>query len=396
MEEEYQAAESRIPRWALIAGVVIVFMCLAFLLALFLARTKLLSVAVSVLASDTPTVTQTLPPTDTLAPLPTDTEAATLTPSEIPTETPLPMPPSQIVALAQGGPALNESFADNANNWQGINTISEVTIQEQKLQLRSSESGKPAVGFCQGENCGPYQDFYYYQSEIVEDRPSTLALGLVFGLNQQKSAFYSFAIRPSSAEFALLKFANGQWQNLIDWTSNPAIKFYPFVNVIGASYQEGNIFLFINGSQVGNFTDKQPYKSGWIGFSVESDGVRLLASNVTVYNLAPVTPQPPAPVGAATQPAVYQSPTPASRFTPTITPQGACPAYVPGGNFVLVVFKTGTSKGDITINGTKYRVQQGNNVFYLPLKKSHVVEIGNKSYDMYYEVCKIVNLKLNQ
>ena len=108
---------------------------------------------------------------------------------------------------------------------------SEVTIQEQKLQLRSSESGKPAVGFCQGENCGPFQDFYYYQSEIVEDRPSTLALGLVFGMNQQKSGFYSFAIRPSSAEFALQKFANGQWQNLIEWSSNPAIKFYPFVNI---------------------------------------------------------------------------------------------------------------------------------------------------------------------
>ena len=200
MEEDYQPQESRVPKWALIAGVVVVFLCLAVLLTLFLARTRLLSVALSVMASETPTVTNTLPPTETFTPAPTATETPTVEPSEIPTETPVPMPPSAITALSQGGPVLEEDFSDNQNNWVGISSNSEVIIQEQQLQLRSSETGAPAIGFCQGDQCGPYQDFYYYQSDLVEDRPSTLALGLVFAINSTKSGWYNFAVRPSSAE----------------------------------------------------------------------------------------------------------------------------------------------------------------------------------------------------
>ena len=397
MEEEYQAVENRIPRWVLIGGVVLVFACLALLIALFLMRTRLLSVAVSVLASDTPTPSETLPPTFTFTPAPTDTEAPTLAPSETPLPTSLPMPPAEVMALAQGSPALSEAFADNSNNWQGINQTSEVIIQEEQLQLRSDDPGKAAVGFCQGEKCGPYQDYYYVQAELVEDRVSTLSLGLIFGLNQQKSGFYNFAIRPSAAEISLQKVANGQWTTVIDWTPAPSAKFYPFVNVLGVSYLQGNIQLFLNGALVGSYKDPQPYAGGRIGFAVESDGVRLLASNVLVLNLSPVTPTPPSAPGAGTpQPPVYASPTAAGRATFTPTPQGACPAYVPAGNFVLVVFKSGPGKGEITINGSKVKLDQGNNVFYLPLGKVHVVVIKNKTYELYYEKCIIRNLKLNE
>jgi hypothetical protein len=401
MEEEIQAQESRIPRWALIAGVVVVFLCLAALVALFLARTQLLSVAVGVLASETPTPSDTVIPTETFTPRPTDTEAPTLQPSETPTPTQVPMPPVGVVSLSQGGPVLADAFADNANGWQGINQTSEVIIQENQLQLRSADPGAAAVGYCQSETCGPYEDFYYVQAEIVEDRPSTLALGLVFAMNQPKSGFYIFNIRPASAEFNLIKFTNGQFTRLLDWTPNPAVKFYPFVNKLGATYQEGNIQLYANGVLVGSFVDKQPFTGGRIGFAVESDGVRLLASNVMVMTLAPVTPTPPSTPGSepqpgVTQPATYQSPTPAPRFTATPTEPGSCPSYVPSGNFVLIVFKTGTGKGEIKINGNNVKVNQGNNVFYLPLDQTHVVVVGNRTVEYLFEVCKIVNLKLNQ
>lgn len=395
-DEEYQAPESKIPKWALIAGVVLVFVCLAALVGIFLARTQLLSIAVNALASETPTSTQTSIPTETFTPAPTDTEMPTEEATATASPTPLPMPPPEIAALAQGGPVLSDGFVDNTNDWQGINQTSEVIIQEQQLQLRSDDSGKPAVAYCQGENCGPYQDYYYIQAEMVEDRVSTLSLGLIFGLNQQKSGFYNFAIRPSSGEISLQKVANGQWQTLIDWTASPAVKFYPFVNTLGVSYLDGNIQLFANGMMVGTYKDAQPYKSGRVGFAVESDGVRLLASNLMVMNLAPVTPTPPSLSGEGTQVPVYASPTAASRFTPTPTQPGACPAYVPSGNFVLIVFKTGTGRGEIKINGSNIKVDQGNNVFYLPLKQTHVVQIKNRSYELYYEVCKIVSLKLNE
>ncbi len=397
MEEDYQAPESRIPKWALIAGVVVVFLCLAVLVTLFLARAKLLTAAVSVLASETPTATETLPATPTFTQAPTDTEASTLVPTKEPTATPMPMPPAAISSLAQGGLALDEKFQDNANNWAGASQGSEVTIQEQKLQLRSANPGKPAVGYCQGQNCGPYQDYYYVQADIVEDHLSTLALGVIFGMNAQTTSFYSLAIRPSSAEFALYKVANGQWTQLIDWTASAAIKFFPFVNTVGVSYQNGTMQAFVNGQQVANYNDtKQPYSSGRIGFSVETDGVRLLASNVQVMNLQPVTPAPMTSPIASAQAQTYQSPTPALRYTPSPTALGGCPSSVPKGYFVVNVFKGTTKKGQITIDGAAKQVSMGSNIFYLTLKDGHVVQVGGKSYNLYYDVCKIITIKFNK
>ena len=394
MGEEIPVEENRFPKWALIAGVVVVFLCLAVLLTLFLARTKLLNIAVSVLASETSTPSATLPPTDTVPPPPTETATVETTPTTEPSPTPLPMPPAEIMGLAQGASSLDEQFGDNTRNWVGVNQTSEVAIQESQLQLRSAEPKKAGVAYCQGE-CGPYQDFYYFQADMVEDRPSTIGLGMVFGMNQARSAFYSLRIRPSSADYSLAKVVNGEWTPLIDWTPSASIKFYPFVNTVGASFRDGNLDLFINGQKVATYTDKQPLKSGRIGFSVDTDGVRLLASKVIVYTLNPVTPQPVITQALPGGTPMYQSPTPGFKFTPTPTQIGSCPNSVPSGFFVLTVFKSGPKPGKFEIDGSSVKVTQGVNVFYLTLKKSHTIRIGDKSYELFYDICKIVNLKMN-
>jgi len=391
MGEEIPVEDNRFPKWALIAGVVVIFLCLAVLLTLFLARTKLLSVAVSVLATATSSPSATMPATNTFPPPPIETATIETSPTDTPSPTAIPMPPMEIMALVQGSPALDEQFADNSRNWVGVNQTSEVTIQQAQLQLRSSESKQAGVAYCQGD-CGPYQDYYYYQSDMVEDRPSTIGLGMVFGMNQAKSAFYSFRIRASSADFSLAKVSNSQWNPLIDWTPSPAIKFYPFVNTVGVSYRDGNIDLYVNGQRLATYTDKQPLKSGRIGFSVDTDGVRLLASKVLVYSLTPVTPQPAITQG---QPSVYQSPTPGAKYTPTATQIGACPNTVPKGMFVLIINRSSPKSGKFEINGNSTKAIQGVNVYYLPLKKNHVIKIGSKSYELYYDVCKIITLKMN-
>ena len=75
IEEDYQTSGSRFPKWALIAGVVFVFMCLAVLLTLFLARTKILNFAVGMLATETPIPTETAVPTETRLPAPPEAPA---------------------------------------------------------------------------------------------------------------------------------------------------------------------------------------------------------------------------------------------------------------------------------------------------------------------------------
>jgi hypothetical protein len=57
--------------------------------------------------------------------------------------------------------------------------------------------------------------------------------------------------------------------------------------------------------------------------------------------------------------------------------------------------KGSPKRGKFEINGSSMKVNQGVNVFYLPLKQKHVVKIGEKSYELYYEVCKIISLRMN-
>ena len=72
-------------------------------------------------------------------------------------------------------------FADNARSWSGFGQTSEFLIQENEMQLHSTDADLPGILYCSG-NCGPYDDNFYYQAELVEDRASTFGIGLVFRL----------------------------------------------------------------------------------------------------------------------------------------------------------------------------------------------------------------------
>jgi hypothetical protein len=327
----------------------------------------------------TPTPTETLTPTVTFTPEPTNT------PLPPPTDTPElpalpPTPAVQAMFPIQGEPLLIEQFSDNGRGWSGLYPGSDVAVQTGNLHIIGSQAGQAAGAYCSGV-CGPYQMSYYYQAQLVEETSSDSGFGLIFGLDAEQDNYYAFMIRPYTGDFSLLKRANRSWTTLLNWTDAAAIQPFPQPNTLGVSFLSGNINLYVNGTLVGNYADKTPYVSGRIGFYVEKDSVGLLASNAAVFYQEP----PPA--------TSTPLPRPTSAITPTYTPEGACPATVPNGTWVLIIFKQSSGRERIEIDGARQVLVQGPNDFYLKLNQTHTVNIGGETYYYKYDKCQIVYLK---
>ena len=130
------------------------------------------------------------------------------------------------------------------------------------------------MAYCAGD-CGPFKDSYYYEAELVDERASEFGYGLIFAINDQRNAYYAYKVRPGTGDYGLFKLVNGSWTPLIDWTKTTALLPPPQTNILGASLQEKNISLFLNGARLNSFLDENPYNEGRIGFMVDQDGVRL-------------------------------------------------------------------------------------------------------------------------
>jgi len=394
LEEEDDGNSFR--RWGIVAGIGVVVVCVGLLLVLWFGRQVFMAPLAQWLASATPTPTNTLPPTATFTQLPTVTE--TMLPTDTPTTLPPNQPAPEVMAQAIVPPALQEEFVDNSRAWTGLGANSEFLIQEGSLILRSNQPGQSAVAYCAGD-CGPYKDSFYYEAALVDERASEYGYGIIFSINDAKNGYYAYKVRPSTGDYGLFKLVSGNWTPLIDWTKASGLLPSSQANLLGASLQDKNITLFLNGTQLNSVVDETPYSEGRIGFTVDQDGVRLISRDVLVYNLIQTTPVPPGqaltPVAPPGQPTFTPGlPTPSGRFTPTPTKPGSCPRDTPDDSWILVITNVGQSKKDITINGVKYKVEDLVSFFYLNLNTDYTIEIGNKTYEYYVTECKIVYLKV--
>jgi hypothetical protein len=399
MTEEYKDTQDPFRKWGLIILGGIVILCLLALVSIFIARKQLATTLIRALASETSTSTATLPETATFTFSPT--EAATQEPLLVDTSvsTPNRAPAMEIMTQIQGPPLLDEKFLDNSKSWTGLGQNSEFLIQENELQLHSTDPEKPGIIYCSGQ-CGPYDDNYYYQVELVEDRASSFGIGLAFALDPQNSTLFNFVLKPSSMAFSLTRLKNGVWENLIDWTPSKEILPFPQPNILGVSIQKEMVQLYINGTRDGNFTQNGLSGYGRIGMFVERDGVRLIAKQALVYQLTPFSAAaatsliPTSDAAATSLIPASASPTLLVKYTSTPTVVGTCPREVPKGTWALVVTKISQSKGSIKINGVENKVEMGGNVFYLQLNTSYVINVGGKSYEYKVLTCKIVYLKM--
>jgi hypothetical protein len=391
-ENEYEGESLR--KWGIIAGVGVGVICVGLLVVLWFGREAIMAPIAEYLASATPTATNTLPPTATATLFPTPTE--TQPPADTPTATPVRQPAPEIMAQAEQPPLLDETFDDNSRAWTGLGENSEVLIQENRLILRSDQPGQSAASYCAGD-CGPYKDGYYYEAETLDERESEFGYGLIFAINDQRNSYYAYKVRPALGEYGLFKLVNGAWTPLIDWTKTPDLLAPPLTNILGASLQEKNIVLFLNGVRLAAYEDPNPFNEGRIGFMVDQDGVRLFAGNVKVYQLRQTTPTPPgqiAPPGQATLTPGF--PTTQAKFTPTPTTPGSCPKDTPPNTWILVVTNTNVNqaKTEILINGVKTPIEGMISSFYLSLNTEYTIQAGNKTYEYFFTACKIVYLKV--
>jgi len=398
MTEEYKEIPDPFRKWGLLILGSIVVLCLLALVGIFVARRQLATTLIRVLASETLTSIATLPETATFTQ--SSTETATLEPVSLETlvSTPNRAPAMEVMTQIQGPPLLDEKFSDNSKSWSGFGQNSEFLIQENEMQLHSTNADLPGILYCSG-NCGPYDDNYYYQAELVEDRASTFGIGLVFALDTQKNTLFNFVLRPGSNAYSLTRLKNGVWENLIDWTPSQEILPFPQPNILGVSIQKEVMQLYINGTRVGNYTQKGLSAYGRIGMFVERDGVRLIGKQALVYQLTPFSSAAATSLSTTSPlstPLVQVSPSPTLLVKYTLTPTiaGTCPRTVPSGTWVLVITKTSEGKGNITINGVQHKVNVGANAFYLQLETYYVVKIGGKSYEFRVSPCKIVYLKM--
>jgi hypothetical protein len=328
------------------------------------------------------------------------------------------------MGVVVGAPTLNEQFDDNAHSWTGLTEGAEYTIQEGMMVFKSGKPGAPGVIYCVTV-CGPYDERFFYQAEMTDERASEGGYGLTFGLDPQRNVYYVFAVRPAQGQYGLFKVQGTQIFPLQEWANSGAIQPAPQSNALGVRFVSGKIDMYINGTWVGEKMDKNnPYKSGRVGLFVDQDGVRLLANQAKVFNLfeitpeplgqhataAPVeaappvvgTPEPGAPPPVATLPAAPAptQPAPTAGFTPTPTAYGSCGPNIPPGKWALVITKQGNPNQfnkvmEVRINGVVYKATQMITAFYLDFKTNYTVQIGEKTFQYYYETCKIVYKKVN-
>jgi hypothetical protein len=394
--EEYEEEEDEgdsLRRWGIIAGIGVGVLCVGLLVVLWFGKDIFLKPVAEYLASATPTATNTLPPTATHTPFPTPTE--TQPPAEQPTATPPRQPAPEVIAQVEQPPLLEETFADNTRAWTGVGESSEVLIQENRLILRSGQPGQQGTAYCAGD-CGPYKDGYYYEAELLDERASEFGYGLIFAINEQRNSYYAYKVRPATGDYSLYKLSNGAWTPLIDWTKTAPLLAPPQTNILGASLQDKNIVLYLNGVRLAAYEDQNPFNEGRIGFMVDQDGVRLFAGDAKVFQLRSTTPTPPGqvvvPPGQPT--ATPGFPTPVTRFTATPTAVGSCPRDTPKDSWILVVTNPSLDKTDIFINGVKTRIEGLVSYFYLNLNANYTIQIGNKTHEYNVPACKIVYLKV--
>jgi len=180
--------------------------------------------------------------------LPQDDRDSTAEPSD---RTP-PLPESN----EDGWPlVLRETFDNNVNGWftgkyEGDYILETVTIRDGKYRWETT--AKDSVTDYGFPDLGEFGDFRLTVEGRQTGGSGEAEYGLLFRSTEESD--YSFGICEGTGEFYLGRYVNGEYEPLIDYTGNAAIR-PGETNLLAVRARGSRFELFINGEKVGQADD---------------------------------------------------------------------------------------------------------------------------------------------
>lgn len=201
------------------------------------------------------------------------------TPTSIPTATPhAPQP-------AKGDKIIKDDFSSNSNQWFRPNessSINNVYLKDGKLLLSSQQVNNYAVAQC--TRCPSLTSPYFIQADFSTQQETDKSYGFIFSSGTAAhSNFYLFDIDAKNKRFYLYKYQSQTWM-LRASNDSSLIEAYPQVNTLAVSMDGDLIGMYINGTQVENYTDTgNSINSGIFEFYVGDAGLTVVVDNFYVY-----------------------------------------------------------------------------------------------------------------
>jgi len=221
---------------------------------------------------------------DLYFPSPTATFTLTPTPTLTPTSTPSPSPTPYVYLTPPAGILIfEETFDSNSKAWDAYYKTNVVRVANGKLILRSNEKGQEGMALC--PDCENTTDEFYFQAELLPEKPIAIRYGISFCASENENEFYVLAVDEVFSLYTLYKHSPTDQQTLIRGERTEYIRKYPSPNTIGVKYTGGTMDLYLNNYKLNSFTDNNPLLCKWSGVFVENGIFNLIVDNVFAYGL---------------------------------------------------------------------------------------------------------------
>lgn len=108
---------------------------------------------------------------------------------------------------------------------------------------------------------------FYYSLDLAKEGATSNDLGLLFR-KQDDSNFFQFVVNDSYGEYGIYVVDADNWETLVDWTTDTAIRVGQ-VNKLAVASEGDNLRFFINDQLVKELTDAR-FQTGSIGITIDT------------------------------------------------------------------------------------------------------------------------------
>jgi hypothetical protein len=248
-------------------------------------RPPTVTAVVSAAPSPGPTVIViVLAPTPVPTPLTEVPPVATVGAADAPTPTTTPKPTRTPAVTVT--PTSDVLFADNFDDTSG-GWLADVTDKVEKGyvagEYRFTVHEPKYAAWAYPKPPREFGDFVIEADARYVTGPLENEYGLLLRSPENEDGFYVFLIS-SNGRYAVQKYENSDWTDLVEWTTSPAVRTGKSTNHLRVACQGSKMRFFVNAAPVAE-VDNSRYSSGNIGILASSEdkgGVAVAFDNVRV------------------------------------------------------------------------------------------------------------------